>query len=300
MKLHGLQKMTLLDFPGHVACTVFLGGCDFRCPFCHNYDLASGSARPVMDEDAFFTFLKKRKGLLDGVAVTGGEPCLHGDLPDLLRRIRALGFRTKVDTNGYHPDMLQYIIEEKLVDYVAMNIKNSPAKYAATTGFGYFPADEAFRGTELWHTEESSAQRSPADTQAAQRFPADTRSIQRSPSDTHASPINSAKAYSMPVHITRKPDLGRIHESISLLIHSPIDCEFRTTVVKEFHSAEDFYEIGEMIRGADKYFLQCFTDRDTVPFGDLHAPSYEELRRYWKIMLGFVPGTELRGVNEPA
>ena len=85
MKIYGLQKMTLLDFPGHVACTVFLGGCDFRCPFCHNFELADGSARPVMDEEELFAFLEKRKGLLDGVAVTGGEPCLHGDLPDLLR-----------------------------------------------------------------------------------------------------------------------------------------------------------------------------------------------------------------------
>ena len=88
MKLHGLQKMTLLDFPGHVACTVFLGGCDFRCPYCHNFELADGTAKPVMEEEEFFSFLAKRKGLLDGVAVTGGEPCLHRDLPAFLRKVR--------------------------------------------------------------------------------------------------------------------------------------------------------------------------------------------------------------------
>ena len=106
MKLHGLQKMTLLDFPEHVACTIFLGGCDFRCPFCHNYELIDGTAQPVMDEEEFLSFLSKRKGLLNGVAITGGEPCLNEELPDLLRTIREMGFQTKLDTNGNHPEML--------------------------------------------------------------------------------------------------------------------------------------------------------------------------------------------------
>ena len=92
MKIHGLQKLTLLDFPGRVACTVFMGGCDFRCPFCHNFELVDGSAPPLMDEGELLAFLQKRRGLLDGVAVTGGEPCLRPDLPELLRRIRALGY----------------------------------------------------------------------------------------------------------------------------------------------------------------------------------------------------------------
>ena len=128
MKIYGLQKMTLLDFPGRVACTVFLGLCDFRCPYCHNFELVDGTARPVMDEEELLAFLQKRQGLLDGVAVTGGEPCLHRDLPELLRRIRALGFAVKLDTNGFHPQMLRLLLEEGLVDYVAMDIKNSPEK----------------------------------------------------------------------------------------------------------------------------------------------------------------------------
>ena len=97
MVLHGLQKMTLLDFPGRVACTVFLGGCDFRCPFCHNFELADGTAKPVMDDAELFAFLEKRRGLLDGVAVTGGEPCLHPELPELLRRVRDMGYAVKLD-----------------------------------------------------------------------------------------------------------------------------------------------------------------------------------------------------------
>ncbi len=132
MKIYGLQKMTLLDFPGKVACTVFLNGCDFRCPFCHNYGLAIGAEQPVMEEEELLRFLEKRKGLLDGVAFTGGEPCLHNDLPRLIARIKAMGYAVKLDTNGYHPKMLEKVLPE--VDYVAMDIKNSPEKYAVSCG----------------------------------------------------------------------------------------------------------------------------------------------------------------------
>jgi len=230
MKIHGLQKMTLLDFPGRVACTVFLGGCDFRCPFCHNFELVDGTAQPIMDEEELLSFLKKRTGLLDGVAFTGGEPCLHPDLPDLLEKIRGLGFATKLDTNGYHPDRLKEILDRGLVDYVAMDVKNSPAKYAATCGLEWV-------------------------------------------------------------------DMDRIRRSISLLMSGGVDYEFRTTVVSELHEDQDFEEIGKLIAGARRYFLQRFTDRDSVPFGDLHAPSPEDLRRYADIVRPSVPETHLRGVS---
>ena len=141
MKIQGLQKMTLLDFPGRVACTVFLGGCDFRCPFCHNYELLDGTAPAVMDDGELLRFLQGRKGLLDGVAITGGEPLLRKDLPDLLRAIRELGFAVKVDTNGNHPDALEALLREGLVDYVAMDIKNSPEKYALTAGLDSLDLD---------------------------------------------------------------------------------------------------------------------------------------------------------------
>ena len=134
MNICGLQKMTLLDYPGKVACTVFLGGCNFRCPFCHNSELLDGTAPAVMDDEALLAFLKKRVGLLDGVCITGGEPTLCPELPDLLRRIRALGYAVKLDTNGYRPDVLRALVEEGLVDYVAMDIKNGPTAYAETVG----------------------------------------------------------------------------------------------------------------------------------------------------------------------
>ena len=134
MKIHGLQKMTLLDYPGRVACTVFFGGCDMRCPFCHNAELLDGSAPPVMDEEELLQFLRKRQGLLDGVAFTGGEPLLQKDLPDLMIKVREMGYPVKLDTNGTHPDILRSMIREGLVQYVAMDIKNSPDRYAMTAG----------------------------------------------------------------------------------------------------------------------------------------------------------------------
>ena len=206
MKIHGLQKMTLLDFPGHVACTVFLGGCDLRCPYCHNYELATGQAPAVMEEEELFAFLAKRKGLLDGVAITGGEPCLHRDLPEFIAKIRGMGFPVKLDTNGTHPAVLREVLERGLVEYVAMDVKNCPSKYALTAG---------------------------------------------------------------------------------------IDYEFRTTVVDELHEVEDFEAIGKWIEGAKRYFLQCFTDRDTVPFGGLSAPSKEKLEACAAAVSGYV--TDVHG-----
>lgn len=134
MNICGLQKMTLLDYPGKVACTAFLGGCNFRCPFCHNSELLDGTAPAVMDRDGLLAFLKKRQGLLDGVCITGGEPTLSPDLPELLRDIRALGYAIKLDTNGFRPDVLKALAGEGLLDYVAMDIKNGPAAYAETVG----------------------------------------------------------------------------------------------------------------------------------------------------------------------
>ena len=231
MKIHGLQKMTLLDFPGKVACTVFLGGCDMRCPFCHNAELISGNAPAVMEEEELLAFLKKRQGLLEGVAVTGGEPLLRGkELTDLAERIRDLGYPLKLDTNGTHPERLQEIIDRGLAAYVAMDIKNDPARYAQTAGL------EAL-------------------------------------------------------------DLGPVRESAALLMEGRTAYEFRTTTVAELHDEESFRGIGAWIRGAERYFLQKFTDRDTVPFGGFHAPTDEQMRHYRDIAREFIPSAELRGVE---
>ena len=135
MLISGLQKLTLLDYPGKVACTVFTGGCNFRCPFCHNAPLVLPERLAHdTDEEQVLAFLKKRQGTLDGVAITGGEPLLHKDIAKFLEKVKALGYSIKLDTNGSFPDRLIEIVSAGLVDRVAMDIKNSPELYAGTTG----------------------------------------------------------------------------------------------------------------------------------------------------------------------
>ena len=230
MKIHGLQKMTLLDYPGKVACTVFFGGCDLRCPFCHNSALWDEAAPAALDDRALLDFLRRRRGLLDGVAVTGGEPLLR-DLAPLLAEIKALGYPVKLDTNGFHPGRLRALLEAGLVDYVAVDIKNSPVRYAETVGLPSL-------------------------------------------------------------------DLSPLRESAALLLGGGApDYEFRTTAVDELHSAVDFRAIGEWIKGARRWFLQAFADRDSVPFSGLHPPSPALLAEYLDIVRPFVGYAALRGTD---
>ena len=203
MNIHGLQKLTLLDYPGRVACTVFLAGCNLRCPFCHNSELLdAAAAEPVMDDAALLRFLESRRGVLDGVAVTGGEPLMSPGLPALL--------------------------DARLVDYVAVDIKNSPEKYARTCGLDAL-------------------------------------------------------------------DLAPLRESVALLLSDAPDYEFRTTVVREMHDDSSFPGIGALIRGARRWFMQPFTDRDTVPFAGLHAPDGDTLRRWAELVRPYVQEVGIRG-----
>lgn len=148
MIIKGLQKTTLLDFPGKVACTVFTGGCNFRCPFCHNASLVLSPAElPDLSEEEFFDFLTKRRGILDGVCITGGEPLLQKDIIPFLERIRALGFGIKLDTNGSFPEKLRQIVDAGLVDYIAMDIKNCREKYDISAGTDSY-TDSVFESIE--------------------------------------------------------------------------------------------------------------------------------------------------------
>ena len=228
MNIGGIQKLTLLDYPGHVACTVFLKGCNFCCPFCYNTSLIDGEAlNPILEND-FFDFLKTRKKVLDGVAITGGEPLLQKDIKEFIIKIRALGYKIKLDTNGSYPEVLQSLIEEGLVDYVAMDIKNSWNKYDITSG---------------------------------------ARQIEN------------------------------VKKSISILLEGHVDYEFRTTVVKELHSKEDFEIIGQMIQGADNYFIQRFRPNENVIDKNLNAPSKNELIEYLTVVKKYIPNAQIRGID---
>ena len=133
MILSGIQKLSLLDYPGMISHVVFTGGCNLRCPYCHNWDIARHPVERMLGRD-FFALLKKDFHLLDGVCVSGGEPCIHADLPKFLEKIHNLGLRVKLDTNGFYPEMLCRLLHEDLVDYIALDIKNCPDRYGVTTG----------------------------------------------------------------------------------------------------------------------------------------------------------------------
>ncbi len=189
-KLAGLQKTTFIDYPEKIACIVFTQGCNFRCGYCHNPELFENK-EPVLSVPAFFEFLNKRKGKLDGVVITGGEPTLHGkDLIEFIKEVKSLGFLVKLDTNGTHPDVLQELLNENLLDYIAMDIKAPLAKYKTIT-----------------------------------RTDIDTKIIKK---------------------------------SIDMIMNSGVDYEFRTTIVKSQLSVEDLRQIGELIQGAKRYYMQKF------------------------------------------
>lgn len=230
MIFHGFQKMTLLDYPNKVACTLFTGGCNFRCPFCHNASLVThiGDGE-VYSENEVLDYLEKRKGLLDGVCISGGEPLLQGDIPEFLSAVKKLGYSTKLDTNGSFPDKLADLAKSGLVDYVAMDIKNCKEKYALTAGV---------------------------------------------------------------------PDLDieSIEKSVDFLLGGDIDFEFRTTVVKQFHTVDDIKAIGEWIKGAPRYFLQNFVDSGDLIGGGLEPVDRQTLEKMQDVVCGFVDFTKIRGI----
>ena len=222
--------MTLLDFPGKVACTVFTGGCNFRCPFCHNALLVTKlPEKPDYTEDEILSFLEKRVGLLDGVAITGGEPLLNPDIADFIRKIRDMGYAVKLDTNGSFPERLKAIVGEGLVDYVAMDIKNRREKYAETVGL-------------------------------------------------------------------KNLDLSKIEESVEFLKSGAVDYEFRTTVVKQFHTVEDIRAAAEWISGVKRYFLQNFVDSGELICEEVCGVDKETMLKMKSAAADFVPQTEIRGI----
>ena len=228
MQIEGLQKLTLLDFPSRVACTVFFGGCNFRCPFCHNGTLVKTGKGEGIELDAFFSFLKKWQGILDGVAISGGEPLLQKDLPDFLYRIKEMGFAIKLDTNGSYPQKLRSLVEGALVDYVAMDIKAPLDRY------------DALAGTSV--------------------------------------------------------DKDAIAQSVTYLLQGGVDYEFRTTLVKPYHTVSDMEKIGEWIKGAKRYFLQGFVDSGDLIGQGMEAFSKEEMAACLKTVQPFVPCAALRGM----
>lgn len=233
MKFHGFQKMTMLDFPGKVACTAFTGGCNLRCPFCHNALLVTDlHPEDAFDESEILTYLEQRKNMLDGICVTGGEPLLQQGMKSFIQKCKDIGLLVKLDTNGCFPALLKELVEEGLVDYVAIDIKNCKEKYAETVGIPNF-------------------------------------------------------------------DLAPVEETVAYLKENHVDYEFRTTVVKEFHTVEDIEKIAQWIQGCPRYFLQNFTDSGNLIGNaeELHEAGKDTLKAMAEAAGAYLPSVSIRGID---
>ena len=227
MLIGGFQKMTMLDYPGKVACTVFTYGCNFRCPFCHNATLVIDEAQ-LFSEEEILSYINKRKNILDGVCISGGEPLLQPDIFEFIKKIKDLGLLVKLDTNGSYPERLREAIDSGLIDYVAMDIKTCRENYSLV-------ADANVK-------------------------------------------------------------IEDIEKSVSILLENKVDYEFRTTVVRELHTKEDFVKISSWIKGAKRYFLQCFQDNENLIGNNLSAYTTPELTGFLEVLKDNINEVSLRGV----
>ena len=216
MLISGFDKVTLLNYPGLVACTIFTKGCNLKCPFCHNSSLISGNDDTYIDEDEIFKYLNKRKNIIEGVCISGGEPLLQKDIKEFIRRIKSLGLKVKLDTNGTNPDLILSLINDNLLDYIAMDIKNIKSKYELTSG--------------------------------------------------------------------AKVKIDNILKSINIIENSGIDYEFRTTIIKEFHTLSDIDYISKVLDKKSKYYIQNFVKSDAVLDKNLHSFTSDELKEMKQIL----------------
>ncbi len=231
MKIGGLQKLTLIDYPQKVACTVFLSGCNFRCPWCYSGELVLPEKikdHPEIKEEDFFYFLSQRKNKINGVVVCGGEPTINPEIDNFLEKIKKEGFLVKLDTNGSNPEVLERLINKNLLDYIAMDVKAPLQKYEEVVG--------------------------------------------------------------------AKFDSQKIKKSIEIIIKSGVDYEFRSTLISDLHTNEDVVIMGEMVKGAKKYFLQSFRPEKTIDESFLLKKPFfkEEMEEFKKRVSPFVEKCEIR------
>ena len=231
MRIYGMEKLSLVDYDGKVATTLFTGSCNFRCGFCHNSPLVLDFKNlPTINEEEIFSYLKKRVGILEGVCISGGEPTLEKDLASFIEKIKGLGYSVKLDTNGTNPEIVKSLINNGLIDYLAMDIKNDRENYSKIIGFDSY-------------------------------------------------------------------DTKQVENTVDFLLNGKFPYEFRTTLIKEFHTQENIAKIGEWIKGANKYFLQKFKDSESCIQSHLSAVENSQVIKFRDILLKDIPNTFLRGYD---
>lgn len=229
MNVSGIEKMSLVDYDGLVAATVFTAGCNFKCGFCHNSPLVLDCQNlPVIPENEVLDYLKKRTGVLDGLCISGGEPTLQKDLKEFCGKVKNLGYKIKLDTNGTNPKLVKELWAEKLVDYFAMDIKNDLSSYAKIIGFDEY-------------------------------------------------------------------DTTKIVETVEFFLNGNVDYEFRTTLIADYHKEENIRNIGILLKGAKKYFLQKFKDGESCIKSHLSAVDENTVLKFQDILKEYIPNTYLRG-----
>lgn len=229
MKIGGLQKTSLMEFPGIISCIVFTQGCNFRCDYCHNPELVLPEKfKDTIPNEEFFNFLERRKKYIEGVCITGGEPSIQPDIFDFIKKIKDKNFKVKFDTNGSFPEIIEKLLKENLVDYISLDVKGPFEKYRIITNVNV--------------------------------------------------------------------DTMKIKETIEIVKNSQIDYEFRTTVVKSQLEMDDFEKIGEIVKGAKKYYLQRFIPSKLVNPEFMKEKTYDEneFEEIKKIMERYVKFCEIR------
>ncbi|MCT4596497.1 MAG: anaerobic ribonucleoside-triphosphate reductase activating protein [Vallitalea sp.] len=230
MNIKGFAKTTLLDYPGHIASTIFTGGCNFNCPYCHNGDLVLDFHNMSnISEQEVLTHIKKRSSIIDGICISGGEPTLQHDLLDFMEKVKFYNLKIKLDTNGSNPHIIKQAYENNLVDYIAMDIKNSKQKYSVTCD--------------------------------------------------------------------KNINIDKIQQSIDYIIDCGINYEFRTTIVKEFHTENDIIEIGKWLNGSKQYFLQQYVERDKQIKEGLHSHNENTILEYAQIVKPYFQNVSIRGID---
>ena len=229
MKIAGYEKLSVQDYPNHMSCIIFTQGCNMKCPFCQNSMLIPFNESSLIDENEIISYLKKRKKVLNGVTISGGEPTVQEDLKNFIIEIKNLGFDIKLDTNGINFEMLKSLIDEKLIDYVAMDIKNDMEKYSMTSG-------------------------------------------------------------------VKNINTQNILKSIEYLKQGKIDYEFRTTIINEYHTLHDIYQIIKLV-GDSKYYLQNFKSNENIMDQSLTSFSDEKLN-LWNEIFKDYKNVFIRGIEK--